>query len=104
MGKYYYFVASWILFLTALKALSVSFTFFGNNPNAMDDSRDISQQSQNKINPEMLANTNLEKNTQGRQKNCDYNLYKFHSFNLLLSIFTLYGVILQYKIWGAASK
>ena len=61
MGKYYYFVASWILSLTALKALSVSFTFFGNNPNAMDDSRDISQQSQNKINPEMLANTNLEK-------------------------------------------
>jgi hypothetical protein len=48
--------------------------FTGDDPNGMDKTEDIkSENSQEQVNPKVFAQTHLQKNTQGRQKNSDNN-------------------------------
>ena len=52
--------------------------FFNDHPDRMDDSRDITQQGQEDIDPEVQPDPHLQKNTQGRQHDGQQNTNDIH--------------------------
>ena len=56
---------------------------FCNHPHSMNNAGNVTENRQNDIEPEMLAESDLEKNTKGRQENSENDFQQFHHFLVL---------------------
>ena len=51
---------------------------FGDDPDSVNNTGDVSQQGEEQIQPEVLADADLEKNPQGRQNDDNDDFEQFH--------------------------
>jgi hypothetical protein len=60
-------------------------SFFGDNPHRMNDTGNITQQGQQNVDPEMLADPDLQKHAQRRQQDGDNDANKIHDEFLMIT-------------------